>query len=29
MVKIGGKGFSTGLNDELCIKFLITTFKYY
>lgn len=29
MVKIGGKGFSTGLNDGLCVKFIITTFKYY
>lgn len=29
MVKIGGKGFPTGLNDGLCVKFIITTFKYY
>ena len=29
MVQIGGKGFSTGLNDGLCEEFIITTFKYY
>ena len=29
IVKIGGKGFSTGLNDGLCVKFIITNFKDY